>query len=47
MGGVEGSECATPARFITSENYTEANKSIIGWLNRLPVSIYNYILHIY
>jgi len=32
---------------ITSKNYTEVNKSIVGWLNGLQVSIYNYILGIY
>ena len=29
---------------IVSKHYTEANKSIIGWLNSLLVSIQNYIL---
>ena len=35
------------AILITSENYTKANESIVGWLNGLPVSIDNYMLRIY
>jgi len=31
---------------IISKNYTKANKSIVGWLNRLLVSVHNYILRI-
>ena len=30
---------------IASKHYTEANKSIAGWLNGLLVSMQNYILH--
>jgi len=35
------------AILIISKNYTKVNKSIVGWLNGLLVSIYNYILRIY
>jgi len=31
---------------ITSKNHTEVNKSIVGWLNGLQVSMHNYILGI-
>jgi len=34
------------AILITSENYTKANKSIVGWLNGLPVSMHNHMLRI-
>ena len=35
------------AILITIKNYTKANKSIVGWLNGLLVSLYNYMLRIY
>ena len=31
---------------MISENYTEVNKSIVGWLNGLQVSMHNHMLGI-